>query len=378
MKIKPLSSLAIVICFLLALGCEKTDTKEKNALPEVTWQYNADKIITSQPTCANQLVFVEENGFKLLAIDATNGELNWSFLDNQVSGDWIMPVSLRQAVVSGDVIYWCSVWGNVFAIDKNTGKELWQYQCWTELTEGNVPNDGIKSGPFLHDNVLYVLTENRKIIAVNLLDGQPMWENNAFYSLQPSLAFTDDEVIVLENTTGAHHFVKGLSIADGQTLWSIQVQTGLDQHALIANERLYFVAGGVLSSVSLPPVNGVVAQELAHVDYTLLLSKGVSVFANGNFINAVDIISGETLWQKKLESASVFTPLIEDDQIYITDKHNLYILTKSSGDELKRVAITNYETNANIVPVISPISSPVANGRHIFVVHEHKLVAVEK
>jgi len=140
----------------------------------------------------------------------------------------------------------------------------------------------------------------------------------------------------------------------------------------------HYKVGGAIRVLSLPDLELIEELNLNTEARALVLSDDFYLMENNNSIYSVDTKTGQTIWVKDVASSVYFLPIIEDDTIYITDCHNLYIISKSSGNEINTVEIANYQTEGNIVPVFSHISPPSSNNKYVFVVHDGTLFSVRK
>jgi len=216
----------IPIAFILFISsCSNDENSPANLKNAILWEYQSSKYITSHPACTNELVLVEDNGSTLVALDCLSGKEVWSFIDDRFDTNQNLnaSVSFRKPIIDNGIVYWATLWGNVFAIDIKTGQELWHFQAWEGVIENIYSYEGFISGPYLHNDVLYLLGKKRKLIALKIANGELLWESNLFAKLEPPLSFHDDEIIVHEVRDLYPHYFKGINTANGQTNWSVNL-----------------------------------------------------------------------------------------------------------------------------------------------------------
>ncbi len=137
------------------------------ATQDVNQLYSTDSAITSSPVVADRLVPVlgtdrvifGTNDGRVIAVDASDGELEWE-ID---LGD-----PLYTELVTDDVrVYLITNAGRVVALSVKDGEQVWDYQ--TERHSTRLP-----SSPSLHDGTLYVSAE--RVYAFNASDGDVVWD----------------------------------------------------------------------------------------------------------------------------------------------------------------------------------------------------------
>jgi outer membrane protein assembly factor BamB len=113
------------------------------------WAQSINGNSTSTPAIHNGQVFIGSDDWRLYALNAVDGSVNWSFLTGgQV---WTAPA------VSGDgKVCFGSLDHTVYCVDEGTGALIWSYYTGASR---------LVSSPAISDGVLYIGNENGKVYA---------------------------------------------------------------------------------------------------------------------------------------------------------------------------------------------------------------------
>lgn len=136
-----------------------TDIIATNPSGEVKWSFQAGSEIGSSPTFANGMVYFGCRDFKLYALDAETGELQWTF---DKAGSWI---ESSPTVVNG-IVYFGSNDGKFYAVDALTGDELWNFRTIRP----------IKSSPAVIGDTVYFGGDDSFVYALDAKTGQKKWD----------------------------------------------------------------------------------------------------------------------------------------------------------------------------------------------------------
>lgn len=137
----------------------------------------------------------------LASFDATNGDNLWSFeLASLESGP----------AISGQQVFAASTVDRaVYALDLETGSELWQTQIGEDLPQS--------SSPAVSGGDLFITTAFGRIICIDAKTGSERWQATAEHMSLNSSAIVVDNVLYIVDTAFG---VSAFSIRDGTLLWS--------------------------------------------------------------------------------------------------------------------------------------------------------------
>lgn len=127
------------------------------------WQTASKAHITAGPTIAEGRVLVGTDGGRVLAYQLTNGASLWQ---SEVTGSVLAAPQGNRGV-----IFVHALDGSITAMNAEDGRQLWYYNV-------NLPPLMLRqsSSPLLIDNHVVVGFANGKLVALHRMDGQPDWE----------------------------------------------------------------------------------------------------------------------------------------------------------------------------------------------------------
>ena len=179
-----------------------------------------DRIIAS-PTQAATQVFVGTADNRLLALSASNGELQWEFETGH--SIWAKPLYHE------GVVYVASLDNVLYALRADSGDELWRREL----------GGSIASSPTLADGVLYVPSFDREIHAFDADSGDELWKAPAEDWVWGSPA-VGNGAVYYGDVAGNFFAVDARS---GDALWSRSVQ-GAIQSSPLYNDGVLYVGSG--------------------------------------------------------------------------------------------------------------------------------------
>lgn len=216
------------------------------AAPE-QWTQSADinDKIVAPPLQVGDRVFVGTADNYILAMNATNGDVLWSFeTGHSVWG---------QPAFRDGVLFVTSMDRSIYALEAETGNELWRTSFVGAIAAGPVLNDefvyvsdfdrqlhalDIQTGdekwaasannwiwgaPAYADGVVYYADIEGNVFAVDALTGEAIWQNKTPGAVQTSPVVMGDKVFVAsegessETRVGA---LRAFSVEDGRELWT--------------------------------------------------------------------------------------------------------------------------------------------------------------
>ncbi len=238
--------------------------------------------------------------------DKVNIEELWSFGVGNGQGEGLY--RLRPAI-SGQTIYAASADGEVAALDRNTGKSLWEADLETSLS----------GGVGVYEDALFLGSSDGFVLKLDAKSGARIWSTPVQGEiLAPPQS--NGKVVIAQTNDGK---LQGLDFTTGKILWTydsnIPVLTVRGTSSpIVHNDMVYagFANGRVLA---LDTRTGAIAWEvrvaisqgrseierLVDVDGTMELA-GSELYAasyQGNLV-AIDVDTGTRMWQQKVSSYS--------------------------------------------------------------------------
>lgn len=197
------------------------------------------------------------------------------------------------------------------ALDPSTGKELWQFPVYDVL--------GVYANARLIQSNTLILRDRMQVKAVDLATGQLVWQVRD-YDIVWGIAANADSVFSI-----SRKFITAINLASGEIVWRLDGanfrpsdiyyndQTG---HVIMIGKTIYVI----------DPATGIILSTIETPDYCARhgqLYQGriyCSSSVNGFIMSEAE--TGITLSNADLKAfpAYVFTPLIQEDTIYISTR----------------------------------------------------------
>ena len=226
--------------------------------PEVLWTVNVG-IGYGGPVVKDGKVYIldrdDEVGDNLRCFDLASGKELWNF-GYKAPGSVMFPGSRSVPTVDGDHVYSCGPYGNLYCIDINTHKPVWNKNVWKDFGGGEIPRWAISQCPMVYGDLLILASQAPEagVVAYNKLGGELIWKTPSLGQVgyvSPAIVKIngEDHVVMItasgrgEGSTGN---VVGIDPLNGQILWKyenwrchIPVPSAVD-----AGENRVLVVGG--------------------------------------------------------------------------------------------------------------------------------------
>ena len=169
---------------------------------------------------------------------AANATINASNIASLTTA-WTVPITVSgnfsgitaNAVILDGTVYLQDMASNVFALDRETGKELWH-------TDFNVPSNGPNGVAVAYDRVYAATGDTSVVFCLDAKSGELIWENdvsnNDFECIDMAPLVYDNIVYISTNPNnvshgnyrgGARGILFALDAASGVTLWQFDTAT---------------------------------------------------------------------------------------------------------------------------------------------------------
>jgi len=178
---------------------------------ELIWKTLLGGVINSLPITYNSKVVVKLNNYKIVQLNSKDGSVLWKY---QAA---IPPLTFKsegRLAQSNSVVYLGLPGGKLIAIDSPTGGLVWESNISRAkgVTDIERAND-ITSHPVIDDAVIYGVTTNGDISALNRRNGKSIWTEpiSSFYGM----AFNGSSLFVTHDTGSIYSIDK----SDGEIEW---------------------------------------------------------------------------------------------------------------------------------------------------------------
>jgi outer membrane protein assembly factor BamB len=232
--------------------------------PQVLWTVDVGKGFGG-PVIKDGRVYLldrtDEVEDMMRCFDFSNGKELWRY-SYAAPGTAMFPGSRSVPAVDGNYVYSCGHNGDLYCIDVNTHKPVWNKNVWKDFGGDKLPIWAITQCPLIYKNLLIVLSQapDAGLVAYNKLTGAVVWKTsnlgNETYASPAivKIAGEDHIAIVISSTNPIGHKelpqtmgkIVGIRPLTGEILWEynnwqnhIQVASALD-----AGEGRVLAVGG--------------------------------------------------------------------------------------------------------------------------------------
>jgi len=203
--------------------------------PEVLWTVNVG-IGYGGPVVKDGKVYLldrdDKVGDKLRCFDLSSGKELWSFAYDAV-GSVSFPGSRSVPVVDGNRVYSCGPYGNLYCIDINTQKPIWNKNVWTDFGGGQIPTWAIAQCPMVYGDMLILASQAPQagVVAYDKMTGVVKWSTPSLGGVgyvSPSLVKigSENQVVMITaaprgapGASGGGSKVVGIEPLTGKVLW---------------------------------------------------------------------------------------------------------------------------------------------------------------
>jgi len=269
-------------------------------------------IMLAAPVVVNNRVFVMDATGKVSAFELTSGRRLW---ENNLTSDigGFKDTKSRASGLAADenTLYATTGFGGIFAMDTKTGAPKWR----------KTMDAPIRIAPAITEKMLLIQTADNKIYAFDKKNGTELWRFGVAHEDTVMAggavpAYNDMDNIVIAGFSNGEIVVLNASV--GTALWSSM---------LVSNKQ----------AQSTTEINTISA-------YPIVEDGTIYAIGNGNIMLALDIKSGEKLWEKEI--GSLQNMLLAGNYLFVISNHNiLYAVEKQSGKTLWSMDVKKYLTD---------------------------------
>lgn len=151
--------------------------------PEVLWTANIG-IGYGGPVVKDGKIYLldrdDKVGDKMRCFDLTSGKELWNF-EYAAAGSFPFPGSRSVPAVDDKNVYSCGPNGDLYCIDINSHKPVWNKNVWKDFGGDQLPMWAITQCPLLYDDLVIVASQapNAGVVAYEKLTGNVKWKTPA-------------------------------------------------------------------------------------------------------------------------------------------------------------------------------------------------------
>lgn len=358
-----------VLLVILLIISSSLKAQEK---PFIIKQFDSKARISSNPIEYNNNIYFGNDDSVFFALDATTLKKKWSFKTSSIIRS--------KPVVNENIIYFKSGY-DVYALNSETGDKVWSYStqaikkttqqdywdyhsgvpvihssniyfgfedgtiCGFNLKSGEIKTNlsadssaSIKSGLFVHKDILYFGDWNGKLYAYDLNTNKRLWKY-ATYEKQayPTFGQINTELTIYKNLLffGARNpEFQVIDINSGQKKWSFVEKEGgwISGDPLIHNDTLFIAGSDNHKLIAFDPVSGEkywefeflfnnFSKPVIYKDYILFTTgDAYSVYGNSKgfgYLYALNRKNGSIVNFSLLGGNLNSTPVLKNDNLFL-------------------------------------------------------------
>ena len=232
--------------------------------PEVLWTANVG-IGYGGPAVKEGKVYLLDRddlvGDNLRCFELSSGKELWN-LAYDAPGAVMFPGSRSVPTIDGNHVYSCGPYGDLYCIDMNTHKPVWNKNVWKDFGGEKIPIWAISQCPLIYGNLLVIASQAPEagVVAYNKTTGEIVWKTpnlgNETY-VSPSVVKINgaDHIVMVTSSTNSFGNpglpktpgnITGIGPLTGKILWNF---SGWDCHISVApavdagNNKILVVGG---------------------------------------------------------------------------------------------------------------------------------------
>ena len=200
---------------------------------KAVWKFKSEGIVRSTPAVKDGIVFFGDTDGILYAIDLSNGKESWRYLTvgnglkNEDFG-FDRRAIISSPVIKNDIVVFGCRDGFMYAINRNTGKELWRMDHQVSWV--------ISSPAIVENTVVTGTSDGRFVQAVDLQTGKEIWKHRTSSIVWSSPIVQNDKVYI--GSGEGNLFC--IDLKTGQRLNAFQAKGKIFSSPVISDQALFF------------------------------------------------------------------------------------------------------------------------------------------
>ena len=350
-KPKSLNMKSYYLTFFLLAGFFSMG-KAQNLEDYILWKFESGAI-NSNPLIHEQVVYFGSMDSCFYAVDFNTGKEIWKN-------------KLPYPVTSGTVVFQdivCVRLGNtLFAFNKNSGDLIWKYNHVENEPSIGQPTVFNHSSPIVYEKVVYFGDELGNINGVNIFTSKLVFNFNTNKSYNRTSDYiirstpVIDKGIIFFGDNGANMYA--VSLSDGKLVWTHKVESpkwdgSIISEIVLQDSVLYF--GGYNNTFS--PLNKYTGNPIwKFTDENTFLPSTPVIYQDkvivgatidSEKIHALSISTGKEVWTFQAEGIFFVTPQIIKDSILLVSSANpftdkvgyIYLINCNNGKLLHKIQL---------------------------------------
>jgi len=345
------SVLILFLLFLAGNSCANIGRVRQDSAPDerlaLAWTVQTEGAINHPPLIVGDIVIVISSSAPLLALDLQTGSELWRFAPAQ--GVWE-----RAYASDGKRVFVGLKDKSLATLDISNGELLWQKDLGINM---QVP-------PLVSDGVLYAATAfvgpelkpevhgRSKVFALDAETGEELWTFESDNYILQTPALNDNSLFVGGNfydpipiDEGGHTRIYALDLETGSARWTYESEDGFPKRLYATEQTLVFVGYQDFMN-GVDAVTGELRWRFDTGNWTpsFLGAEDVVYFSSANtLVFALGSNTGEEIWQFNIPEGTfnylLDAPVLLDGTLYfLTQQGDFFALDAASGKALWQAA----------------------------------------
>jgi outer membrane protein assembly factor BamB len=267
----------------------------------LAWQFPSTETTALSPSASDLTVYLPLSDGVILALDPATGRLRWrEMLGGSVSADTLAtPTSVFVAnEITGSGVSQVSAKGALRALSADTGLTLWMRTLPYPVRGGMAQSDGI----------LYVLTLDKKVMAIRANNGEVVWYLQ-LSDMPTSRILATDARLFFGTEDGSLYC---LERSTGNTIWRYRTHGAISGRPAVSGSDVIFgSADGFVYCNDIATGKKLWDVRTGAGVQSVDVADGRVIAASlDNFVYGFTLSRGGRVWKKQLEGRPLAEPLV--------------------------------------------------------------------
>lgn len=326
------------------------------------WKFKTNGSITGSPALSEDTAYISSRDNHLYAIDIISGEQKWAFKmqpilpDGHAGWDYFMPAP----VISGNQLFIGSGDGHLYSLDPESGNLNWDFKT----------NGRIRATLLVHEETIYQPSNDGYVYVLNATDGELLWKfetrgatyNPDDFGFDRSSIFTQPIIVDHKLVFGSRDGnVYAVNLNNREEEWSFTYGTTWAMSAEISEGVVYvgWSTNNLFSAIDLETGEEIWQQQSGSHVYSkpLVLDSNVYIGSADGILTKHNKHTGEVIWEYPVNSEIYSSPLYDSGILFFGSDNGFYYALENRADA--RMAVYQPETiegNAQYLVVDQKIS----------------------
>lgn len=314
--------------------------------PQLVWKRSIgkgisdDNLLLPEPVFHDGVIYALDSTFRLSAVRAKDGKLMWQIA---------LPVSEDLGLASiglaadSNAVYAVGGNGMIYTVDFE-GKILWQKNT----------NSILRSAPTIEKGILYVLSGNNELFALDSLNGEEIWRYRNLSTMtnllgmgQPAVSngvlvvpFSSGEIIAFDAKTGVILWSDALLSA--RTFNQIQDISHVLAAPVIDGNTVYLVGNAQKTGAyDLRTGTSKYVQNIGGTSTPVVSGNALFLITNRNTLTALEKSTGRLVWEIPLESKEMKNivwngPVLGGNQLIVVSNKGDVVFVAPQNGQIKQ------------------------------------------